>query len=59
MRHTSEPTVTECMRTIKEYLRAITKSEFLVILHDILYKSWKLNRNVILSELSFGEQMRF
>jgi hypothetical protein len=32
------------MRTMKEHdLRAITKSEFLVILPDTLYKSWKIN----------------
>jgi hypothetical protein len=50
-----------CMRTMKKYQRTITKLEFLVILHDtlILYKSWKIDQNVILFELSFGEQMRF
>jgi hypothetical protein len=46
---------------MKKYQRTITKLEFLVILHDtlILYKSWKIDQNVILFELSFGEQMRF
>jgi hypothetical protein len=48
------------MRAMKEYLRAITKSaEFSVNLRVTLYKSGKINQNVILSELSFEEEMRF
>jgi hypothetical protein len=32
----------------------ITKSEFLVILPDNSYKSWKINQHFILSKLALG-----